>query len=163
MWRGWVQGKLGVLHTLDYEQKAVHETWAGLPFCCFCGPGVGAGVVVFDRNFWFTLREVNTFFFGGGAGGGLLSLAVGGFSWVSWVSSGCCCCCSWRTSLSLSPWRPLSTAVSWLSGVPFSSSGIMRLGCILHEHSIHTWHPHSTRPGANPETPRGGTLRQPER
>lgn len=127
---------------MDDEQKVVHETWTGLPFGCFCGPGVGAGVVVFDRNFWFTLREVNTFFFGGGAGAGLLSLAVGGFSWVS---SGCCCCCcsccsccSWRTSLSLSPPRPLSTAVFWLSGVPFSSSGIVRLGCILHGHSIHT-------------------------
>lgn len=111
-------------------------------------------MVVFDKNFWFTLSDVNNFFFGGGAGAGLLSLAVGGFSWVSsgCCCSCCCCCCSWRTSLSFSPSRPLSAAVSWLSGVPFSSSGIMRLGCILHEHSIHTYHPHSTHtPGLIPK------------
>lgn len=56
------------------SKKSFKQT--GLPFCCFCGPGVGAGVVVFDKNFWFTLRDVKSFFFGAGAGGG-------GFSRVS--------------------------------------------------------------------------------
>lgn len=53
---------------LDVEGTGTGEAWR--PFCCFCGPGVGAGVVVFDKNFWFTLRDVKSFFFGAGAGGG---------------------------------------------------------------------------------------------
>lgn len=135
---------------LDVEGMGTGEAWrpadgdehewfmTGLPFCCFCGPGVGAGVVVFDRNFWFTLREVNSFFFGGA--GGLLSLGVGGFSWAC---GGCCsmCCGCWSTSL---PASPASPAVSCAGGVPFSSSGMVQRGCTsMSSPAIHI--PHTRR------------------